>query len=191
MSRIHKLTRLASLIAAAPALLLGALSAQAQSPAGAAPAEKPAAANTPTSQTAKVATFIKICCLNLVGYNRKGETLLTAQDGQPFTINEAGQRIRIKVTQNDIANAAPIKGVSGDASARAKHITGDITARAKHITGDVSATAKSDDLFLKFTTPHNNIEVVGVNAQKQNVFKNQRGETFTINPATGDMVFVK
>lgn len=194
MSRIHTLTRLASLIATAPTLLLSAVSAQAQSTA-AAPAVKPATAQSPVSQTAKVASFIKICCLNLVGYNRNGETLLTAQDGKPFTINETGQRIHIKVTQSDIANAAnsaPIKGTSSDVSkAPHKEVTSDISAKFKLITGDVSSNQKSADFFLKFTTAHNNIDVVGVNAQKHTIFKNQRGETFTINPLNGDMVFVK
>jgi hypothetical protein len=164
--------RLATLFVTAPALLTGA--AHAQNP-NSTPSPAAVAKPAPKGQSVKIATYIKMCCFDLMGYNQKGEVLLQSQEGQPFTLNEAGQRTYWKHTHGDIS----------DPNARVPH---------KEVTSDISidaakAAPKAKSGFIKFSSAHKNIEVVGITEKKQTVFKNQRGETFTINPLTGDFIF--
>lgn len=54
-----------------------------------------------------------------------------------------------------------------------------------------SATTRQSNNYIKFAKFVANIEVVGINTNQQTVYKNKAGETFTLHPTTGDMVFIK
>ena len=44
---------------------------------------------------------------------------------------------------------------------------------------------------IKIETEINSVSLVGVDNNGNTVQKNSRGETFTLDPVTGDMIFVK
>lgn len=177
--------RLAAIAAALPALLTGAAQAQEAKPSVSSATSPATPGKANAKPLLKIATYTKHCCMALVGYNNKGEVLLQSPDGQNFSFNDSGQRIHIKHITSDVsasANRAPIKESNGDISADA--------AKAAPQKSAAHSSERSTDFFLKFTSTHNRIEVLGITAQKQQVFKNQRGETFIINPANGDFIFI-
>lgn len=158
---------LASALLAAPVVLAAAQNAAAQAPPTVlAPSandnSKSVAVKTEAISKTFFAKRIDQCCVEIVGLDDKGNGVLKGSDGKPFAYSPTGEKTFIKLYSKSTDSVQKVNPSSGDIY-----------------------------LKIKFTNTKNNIEVVGINTTQQTVYKNKAGEIFTLNPATGDMVFIK
>jgi len=110
-------------------------------------------------------------------------TLVGFENGSPVFKNTKGEFFTVSAKTGDLNYIKPEEFAKFFCCIKIGNIS-------KSVSGSGLATGKRLH-HIKLEMPVDNLNLVGVDKAGNTIQKNSRGETFTLDPVTGDMIFIK